>query len=1785
MIKRVMKRFSAYAVTAALTVTSMLSMPFANNIAKAATTGARSYIDSDGNVYLGGNYIEVGVSKMGSFGTSKAPDGSWGFHFVSGCESNGAYMGLLSCGDGWDNLAAPQSGNKYMNMSGDFFTPGSPYEAYMFTYKVNGTTRTCNVAERSGTMGTGVSWTDALHTSITSSGSTLSALTTGKTSDGVRINITYSFDVDDKFYLTNVEIKNEGSYDITDVHFVRNFDPDQDYWRYSTYKTYDKVVCNPVSTSEAGADNFCMVVSRGEKTLDGFFFLAFDNRARGYLGNMPSGSSYWASAPVTSKSYAEDEDIEMTKDALNGYRLEDARIGIGFNLGTVKAGASDSCEYFSSLDPNVSESLSNVLKVTATVTSTTITIPDADPLYYYGLFEKETEEQVRDWTDEVNEKGEIVFDNLVPNTSYTVKTILKTDFDEDSETQDPEKTGSTDIITGVDPLNPEDSEEEAPEIEITTTSHSVSVVNLNKTYTYNLLNEGGKKVFASYIAPQEDGSVEFTGLDAGTSYYLVAKVGDNANSDKVETKTLYEVKYNANGYGVAPETVSNISLDGNTKLTKPADPEDLLHGFDGWYTTSTCEEGSEWDFANDTVTGNVTLYAKWVDHVHKYNRANPKIRWASDYSYATFSVDCDEYSTCEHTETLVDDALTSETTADCVTEGEITYKAAFSFGGKKYEYQTTVDAEPLGHNMECHESVAPSCEDEGSEEYFSCLRCGKLFADSEGDEEVSLEDTVVEALGHDSIKKLPKAATCSVDGNKLYWHCKVCDKNFLDSFCEVAVADEDIIIEATGHRYSDTVTERTATCTTPGNIAYAHCLICGDAFKVSEDLEGNTVYTLLADDEKLVTKALGHSYTEESVKPEALINAATCTKPAVYHKSCSRCGAVSTSLTQKFESGTPLNHTMTKTTGTPATCTTSGVKDYWTCSVCGKMFDDNNDYTVNEISAPVVLEEKGHTFTKKAEKPETLVADETCESGAIYRYSCEDCDVQSSKTFESETRTKLFHNYEVSFTWTKAHDKCTAEFVCANCGDTKVYEAFEGDENFSVEPLSAHMCTSPGALYVATFTPELINVPATEIGRTFEASETVSTKTVGHKFTSYSSNDDASCEIDGTKTALCDYGCGEVDTISDDGTATGHDYDEPVIEWNDAATQCTFTFVCKNDGTHKVVKNTSNGVAINLVSQTQASCLADGERTYKAAVSFEGEEFTDTKQVIDVKLGHSLTHVSAVDQTCEAAGNIEYWKCTLCNKFLATNSVNGTTEIDEVNNDGVITSADAVRPALGHDYNIVVTDGDNGIVWAKNDAGKVTASAAFVCANDSEHTATINAIISSEVTTLATCTEKGERTYTATVSFGGKTYTDTCTEEIPVTEHSWTDDFVTDVEPSCDEDGSKSIHCTKCSATKYSTSISKVGHDYKLLNDDGEEKFNWIVDEDDNVTAVARFVCANDAEHVVEQEVPLKVTVNQEVSCLEDGNKAYEGTILFAGALYSDSYEQVIAAKGHSWGEPVITEATCTKAGKKVYTCQNGCGMTKRKTIAKLGHSFTVYVDDHNATILQDGTETAKCDRGCGATDTRVIPGSKEQAEGVSDEEKERAILALNKGLIVEQTGSKLGVTWGEVTEATGYKVYVTYCGEKYKNPITVKGSSKTTLDILKINGSKLILDKNYKLYVVAYKTVNGKQYELGRTITGHVVGRLNKKYSNPKKIILSKKKITLAVGGKETIKAEIELVNPKKKMLGDAHAKTFRYASTNKNVAIVSSKGVITAKSKGKCEIYVYAKNGYAEKISITVK
>jgi uncharacterized repeat protein (TIGR02543 family) len=56
--------------------------------------------------------------------------------------------------------------------------------------------------------------------------------------------------------------------------------------------------------------------------------------------------------------------------------------------------------------------------------------------------------------------------------------------------------------------------------------------------------------------------------------------------------------------------VGSISADYGTKITAPVTPARTGYTFGGWYREPECL--SAWNFGSDTVTANITLYAKWT---------------------------------------------------------------------------------------------------------------------------------------------------------------------------------------------------------------------------------------------------------------------------------------------------------------------------------------------------------------------------------------------------------------------------------------------------------------------------------------------------------------------------------------------------------------------------------------------------------------------------------------------------------------------------------------------------------------------------------------------------------------------------------------------------------------------------------------------------------------------------------------------------------------------------------------------------------------------------------------------------------------------------------------------------------------------------------------------------------------------------------------------------------------------------------------------------------------------
>ena len=199
---------------------------------------------------------------------------------------------------------------------------------------------------------------------------------------------------------------------------------------------------------------------------------------------------------------------------------------------------------------------------------------------------------------------------------------------------------------------------------------------------------------------------------------------------------------------------------------------------------------------------------------------------------------------------------------------------------------------------------------------------------------------------------------------------------------------------------------------------------------------------------------------------------------------------------------------------------------------------------------------------------------------------------------------------------------------------------------------------------------------------------------------------------------------------------------------------------------------------------------------------------------------------------------------------------------------------------------------------------------------------------------------------------------------------------------------------------------------------------------------------------------------------------------------------------------------------------------------------------------------------------------------------KEEAQAAMNEQVTVTQKGKKFTVKWKKSSAADGYYVYAQYCGKKITKPAkTIAKNTTTKTTITKINGKKINQKKQFRVYVVPYKIIDGKKVALGKSTVAHLVGAKSTKYSNVKKLTLTKKKYTVKVGKTAKIKANVTLVNKNKKHIPKGHGAKFRYKSSDTSIATVDKNGKIKGIKKGTCTIYVYSINGLMKKAKVTIK
>ena len=233
--------------------------------------------------------------------------------------------------------------------------------------------------------------------------------------------------------------------------------------------------------------------------------------------------------------------------------------------------------------------------------------------------------------------------------------------------------------------------------------------------------------------------------------------------------------------------------------------------------------------------------------------------------------------------------------------------------------------------------------------------------------------------------------------------------------------------------------------------------------------------------------------------------------------------------------------------------------------------------------------------------------------------------------------------------------------------------------------------------------------------------------------------------------------------------------------------------------------------------------------------------------------------------------------------------------------------------------------------------------------------------------------------------------------------------------------------------------------------------------------------------------------------------------------------------KDHTWDEGKITTAsTCTKKGTKTFTC-TVCGKTRNQEVSVVAHKFTTWKTTTAATALAPAKQTHKCST-CGKTETRnygnkLKPSIKVNISSILLKTRQKTTLLRVSGLA---KGDSI-VSW-KSSNTNIAKVY-----GRSNGTCTIQAGTRSGKAIITI-ALRSGLKKNITVTVQKTTVKTTK-------ITGVATS------------------LKLKRNQKATLKPVLQPLTSGEKIT---------YKSSNTKIAIVNSKGQITARSKGTATITV---------------
>ncbi len=215
-----------------------------------------------------------------------------------------------------------------------------------------------------------------------------------------------------------------------------------------------------------------------------------------------------------------------------------------------------------------------------------------------------------------------------------------------------------------------------------------------------------------------------------------------------------------------------------------------------------------------------------------------------------------------------------------------------------------------------------------------------------------------------------------------------------------------------------------------------------------------------------------------------------------------------------------------------------------------------------------------------------------------------------------------------------------------------------------------------------------------------------------------------------------------------------------------------------------------------------------------------------------------------------------------------------------------------------------------------------------------------------------TCTEKGLEKRVCTLNAEH-----TETRETDALGHKYSDTFTVDTPATCTEDGSKSRHCVhaNCNEVTDETSIPK-GHDLT----------ETIIDEASCKELGKKHIECKNCDYEEEADIEkIPHTPSSNWSFGEDSTCDSEGYLYKKCTACGEETERTaIEKKSHEFGEwEEVTASTCETKGSEKRECKN-CDFSEIKEIDELGHAYEAeFTVDIEPTCTEKGSKSKHCTR------------------------------------------------------------------------------------------------------------------------------------------------------------------------------------------------------------------------------